>query len=578
MDTMRRLIIILVFAGLFMTSLALATGVVLSTSFPIKPGSALFPIQVSVEQLRLLLTSSDFERARYQLEIANQRLADLQALADTPRAEEALHAFDQAISQLIESLRKFEPSAAIQQVTIRTSLEGLLLRARPLFETHAGMTLSQAGDWEVIGTKVDELLMLLANPVAEGEPLNQATFMPFIGAEGNVKASPTSDIAPVMVIFPPGSPGARHEFYPLVGQHALLECQSCHLEGKYAGTGNFCESCHIAQLPVAHFAGTCSACHSPVTWNEVHFDHAISASTDCQSCHDRDRPAGHFSGQCSACHSTNTWRPASFNHQAAGAFDCQSCHNDDKPANHFAGQCSQCHSTNAWKPADFNHQAVGAVDCQSCHSADKPANHFAGQCSQCHSTNAWKPASFNHANAGNDCQSCHSDDKPANHFAGQCSQCHSTNAWKPASFNHANAGNDCQSCHSDDKPTNHFAGQCSSCHSTSAWKPATFNHAAAGATDCVSCHSADKPSGHFDGQCSQCHSTDTWGGASIDHTFPTNHEGANNECSVCHTSSNWDWTCYTCHDKSETEKHHAEKNILNIAQRCLECHPTGDKD
>ena len=38
------------------------------------------------------------------------------------------------------------------------------------------------------------------------------------------------------------------------------------------------------------------------------------------------------------------------------------------------------------------------------------------------------------------------------------------------------------------------------------------------------------------------------------------------------------YTCYNCHNKAETEKHHAEKNIFDIANRCAECHPNGSGD
>ena len=47
---------------------------------------------------------------------------------------------------------------------------------------------------------------------------------------------------------------------------------------------------------------------------------------------------------------------------------------------------------------------------------------------------------------------------------------------------------------------------------------------------------------------------------------------------VCHPANNPGWTCYNCHNKGETENHHAEKGILDIATRCLECHPDGGND
>jgi hypothetical protein len=57
-----------------------------------------------------------------------------------------------------------------------------------------------------------------------------------------------------------------------------------------------------------------------------------------------------------------------------------------------------------------------------------------------------------------------------------------------------------------------------------------------------------------------------------------NHGGAGGQCSQCHNSNAPAYTCYNCHNKAETEQHHAEKNILDIANRCVECHQNGSGD
>jgi hypothetical protein len=100
-----------------------------------------------------------------------------------------------------------------------------------------------------------------------------------------------------------------------------------------------------------------------------------------------------------------------------------------------------------------------------------------------------------------------------------------------------------------------------------------------GLTDCISCHLSSMPAqGHVVAQCSICHNTNGWTPASFDHNFPVNHENANGVCANCHPGGTTDWTCYTCHDQQETENHHAEKDIFNIANRCMECHPDGEND
>jgi hypothetical protein len=394
------------------------------------------------------------------------------------------------------------------------------------------------------------------------------------------------------------------------------DCSSCHTTNDWTeivfdhvlAAATDCVSCHVDQKPVNHFPGQCSACHQTTAWKPARFNHNVAGATNCQGCHSKNRPVNHFSGQCSACHRTNAWKPAGFNHAVAGATNCEGCHAKNRPANHFSGQCSACHNTSAWRPAAFNHKIAGVTNCEGCHAKNRPANHFSGQCSGCHNTSAWKPANFNHSTATN-CDSCHK--RPANHYSGQCSSCHNTNAWKPANFNHSAATN-CDGCHK--RPANHYSGQCSACHNTNAWKPANFNHNAAGATNCdgchkppanhysgqcSSCHSTNawkpanfnhssagnnceschkRPSGHWDGACSKCHTTSSWGKINVSgHSFPMNHGNAGGNCSACHVNNSSSVNCYKCHNKSETEKHHSEEGIFDIAGRCLSCHPNGQK-
>jgi hypothetical protein len=57
-----------------------------------------------------------------------------------------------------------------------------------------------------------------------------------------------------------------------------------------------------------------------------------------------------------------------------------------------------------------------------------------------------------------------------------------------------------------------------------------------------------------------------------------NHGGAGGECSRCHSGGSTDVNCYRCHDQQKMENKHAEKNIGDIAGRCLACHPNGKED
>ncbi len=354
--------------------------------------------------------------------------------------------------------------------------------------------------------------------------------------------------------------------FPLVGKHADVACEDCHLDAKdlamLQATSQACLACH-AEMDVHEGAlgAQCEQCHSPQGWDLVDYDHSKTGFS---------LEGGHADVACRDCHSDQTFQNADP--------ACFSCHASDDPHNGELGTvCETCHVVISWQEVSFDHTGEFAAKCQTCHTGDAPANHYPGQCSICHSTTAWLPATFDHAAAGaTDCIACHTQDKPVNHYPGQCSACHTTNAWLPATFDHKTAGaTDCISCHTPDKPANHYAGQCSACHSINAWLPASFDHKAAGATDCIACHSADKPANHYSGQCSTCHSTSAWEPASFSHTFPLNHGGANQECTLCHTSTNYSsYTCYGCHEHTPANIQDEHEGISNLND-CVRCHPDG---
>jgi hypothetical protein len=119
--------------------------------------------------------------------------------------------------------------------------------------------------------------------------------LPIIGnmANGEVPTQGQIGLNPSSIIFPPGSPGALHAFFPLTGAHSTVSCNACHIDARYAGTPNTCEACHAVVRPVDHYTGDCAACHTTSSWLEINFDHSLAGSNDCISCHTNDKPAGH---------------------------------------------------------------------------------------------------------------------------------------------------------------------------------------------------------------------------------------------------------------------------------------------
>lgn len=575
---MRKIIILPALFTVLLLAVAFSVNIALASARPFHPWDMVFPFQDFAEQSRAWILISDTQRASYFLDLTSQRTEDLLVAAGTYQTERGIDSLDKAFTQAIAGLAEV-PESKLEN--LGDQVNDLLLRMDLVLQSLSGLPPDKVTSVQELQAKVaflQDLLMLVdgGSQVAMGAKIGELQ----VGSGRSTVVqdpSETGEIPPLEVLFPPGSPGALHEFYPLVGEHSELECSACHSNGQYSGTPNLCMDCHLEEKPLDHYDGDCATCHTPFSWQEVNFDHSAVGTEDCLTCHAKDQPAGHYAAQCSACHNTINWTQVDFNHQAVNTKDCQSCHSPEKPSKHYSGQCSACHNTSNWRQANFNHQAVRATDCVGCHSGRKPANHYGGQCSACHNTTNWSQAKFNHQVVGaTDCVSCHQGRKPANHYNGQCSACHSTSSWSGARFNHGAAGaTDCKACHSGRKPANHYGGQCSACHSTKSWSGATFNHSAAGATDCKACHSGKKPANHFDGQCSQCHTTSSWGGASFNHSFPMNHGNANGDCSKCHPSGGSQYNCFACHDKDKMINKHNEKGITDIAGRCLNCHPGG---
>ncbi|MDH5505699.1 MAG: cytochrome c3 family protein, partial [Anaerolineae bacterium] len=169
--------------------------------------------------------------------------------------------------------------------------------------------------------------------------------------------------------------------FPLVGEHATLECGECHKFSNdlfdLQATLQACYDCHGSEDAHSGELGqTCEKCHTPKGWDQINVDHSLTAfpltgehievaceechidgvfsgtPTDCASCHiANDIHNGQFGTGCASCHITDGWQFNTFDHVQANATNCAACHLPDRPANHFGGQCSACHNTTTWAGA-----------------------------------------------------------------------------------------------------------------------------------------------------------------------------------------------------------------------------------
>jgi hypothetical protein len=390
--------------------------------------------------------------------------------------------------------------------------------------------------------------------------------------------------------------------FPLVGAHALVECDQCHKNaaaGQFVGLSTACYSCHqqdfltpVINHVALNFPTTCETCHTMNNFVSAKFDHlkytgyaltGAHATLECTACHANNVFTG-TSAQCYACHTSDYANSNNPPHVQLGLpRECGTCHSTTDWTNakfdhnlyahwpltgkHAAVPCAQCHTNNSYVSTP--------TDCYSCHKGDftgtTSPNHvtsgFPTDCSLCHTTSGWMPSSFNHSTVF---------PLTGAHATVACAQCH-TNG------NYTTVPKDCYSCHTADftgtnNPSHvsaNFPHTCDTCHTTTNWLNATFNHAlyanypltgahatlqcaqchlnnnyTATATACYSCHAADfkgttnpnHVTSGFPTTCETCHSTTAWIPSSFNHNntgFPLTGAHVTVPCASCHTNGNY---------------------------------------
>lgn len=191
----------------------------------------------------------------------------------------------------------------------------------------------------------------------------------------------------------------HNAFFKLEGKHAQTACSKCHLGARsladLQATPQQCYDCHAQDDAHAGEFGTdCAACHNPVAWDAVDFDHSKTnfpldgkhAQIECTQCHVNNRfkgtptacvqcheePTYHFGlfgTDCAACHTTQAWRPAKYNephtfpinHGNRRGNTCNVCHPDSLKSY----TCYGCHEHNPDK-IRRKHLEEGISNFQNC--------------------------------------------------------------------------------------------------------------------------------------------------------------------------------------------------------------------
>ena len=386
--------------------------------------------------------------------------------------------------------------------------------------------------------------------------------------------------------------------FRLTGRHRQVPCRKCHTSTNWQppwkpSTTN-CNGCHGKDnVHGAQFKGQpCSACHRPVGWKKLKFNHNAQSRFKLTGRHTRVA--------CGSCHPGGRFKPL--------AMDCRSCHaRDDPHQGKFSDKpCSNCHDPRAWDKVRFDHSItrfnlVGAhieVDCEKCHPGgdtkvtipsscdgchiDLHGGQFSDKlCGNCHSFDQWSIPSFPH----NDISRFK---LVGRHQEVDCDQCHLNGHFKPIQAN-------CETCHRDFHDGQMGDKVCEQCHSPLGWGEVDFVHNRDSdykligrhvALDCKKCHTrgefADLPK-----DCYGCH---------LDH-----HEGAKGtKCGNCHTELSWQTNtaqvhvfgayelagehsrlpCDTCHTNGRQQGGlghecvgcHRDPHFASFGPFCIDCH------
>ena len=124
--------------------------------------------------------------------------------------------------------------------------------------------------------------------------------------------------------------------FPLVGLHAVVPCEACHLTEEFQKAPGTCRDCHSDEN--SHRGGLgpdCNTCHNPNGWHLWEFDHDTQTSFTLDG--------KHVGLECVACHRT----PVKSEIKLSTA--CGVCHRvDDIHNGQFGQDCGRCHATESF--------------------------------------------------------------------------------------------------------------------------------------------------------------------------------------------------------------------------------------
>lgn len=130
--------------------------------------------------------------------------------------------------------------------------------------------------------------------------------------------------------------------FPLIGLHAVVPCEECHLSSSYKDAPMACYSCHKKDdTHKGKLGQNCDLCHTPNSWKVWRFDHNTQTQFKLTG--------KHKDVHCYSCHSVAVKKIESTPRT------CINCHSaDDVHNGEFGPRCDRCHTTTSFKDIRMN--------------------------------------------------------------------------------------------------------------------------------------------------------------------------------------------------------------------------------
>ncbi len=125
--------------------------------------------------------------------------------------------------------------------------------------------------------------------------------------------------------------------FPLLGSHAALACEECHISSRFSEADIRCFSCHrTSDVHKRRLSEQCQRCHFAADWKVWRFDHDKQTDYPLRGAHKGIR--------CELCHKSAVAKDLKI------STVCYRCHGDDDIHDgEFGRACDRCHDDKAFK-------------------------------------------------------------------------------------------------------------------------------------------------------------------------------------------------------------------------------------